>query len=873
MNHSEVDCALPSYTSSDFVVLSRENSDGDDVVAGAGDCAPQEFDNIHFSLDSITSHLNLEDAIQKVRDLLQENQELKETLLKSNADINEQCQRLIEWRKQTMESSALWNKKAQVAKETIGVLRIENAELKSKIQDLEYRVSDDKEMPDLKIRITELEAANQFLKDSKQAADREISLLRAGNLETNDVASQIKAEIVDKEVTDAVDGNPGHSSDDSEIEHVSWKTEVAEMQKQIEDLRAREISQSARHTSVLKELDILRKQVETYKQMEIDFLNAQQEKEAVIRADEAQIELLNKHISEYKTNQAQYETEITNLNQAMNEEKSKFIVVLKERDEVQVKMDSILKDLKVLQDEKGKLIEQKQKLENENENLEKRYNEVNAENNLMKEEIEKQKKSVETMNEEKHVLLAMNNQLNAEAARDKIDSSLSYLLNTDDLMSHVDEFIKVKESDVKRVMSEVQKGPDPKEAAEDKAKREKVVHQLQEERERVCNLSEELKRQANVISDLKTQLASKETLMKENAEKVSFYEQSSRKLRKETKEQVENLTQQLRECKIKETQMVSVEMVQNLEKQLQTHIQQYEFVQKQLETSNKLLEIEKRRSKELDGQCNVYACEVQSEKEKVGHLTQGLTNFEQIMGVKDKQLAECKTQLEDLSRHFNQLLEDHHEMLKSCEYYKTRCDDLEIQLKKQGTDLHGRTQEQLKHAHIQILGFKEALEAKDNEIAKLHLVQRELQETKDQCVVLKQQMELYMSDFQQEREAREQARAELESAKDECERLQRQVEMCSRANIAGMQQNEEYSLANQTYGYYPGHEQWVHPGYPYPPQQHYQQPAGNQAMAQPNQRVNSDQYKCPCCGKLCPDVDTLQIHCIECLDRMENNPR
>ncbi|XP_068104495.1 NF-kappa-B essential modulator isoform X2 [Hyperolius riggenbachi] len=142
----------------------------------------------------------------------------------------------------------------------------------------------------------------------------------------------------------------------------------------------------------------------------------------------------------------------------------------------------------------------------------------------------------------------------------------------------------------------------------------------------------------------------------------------------------------------------------------------------------------------------------------------------------------------------------------------------------------------------QLQEAEEALVAKQELIDKLKIESEEQKSMKETISVLKAQADIFRADFQAEREARARLHAEKEKLQEQLVELQRE-----RTKIEDMR-NRHYDLAR--------------PSLPaiYPHQYPNAQPPSFPPVAEPQE------YRCPKCQYKAPDMDTLQIHVMDCIE-------
>ncbi|KAM5145772.1 NF-kappa-B essential modulator isoform 4-T4 [Mantella aurantiaca] len=152
-------------------------------------------------------------------------------------------------------------------------------------------------------------------------------------------------------------------------------------------------------------------------------------------------------------------------------------------------------------------------------------------------------------------------------------------------------------------------------------------------------------------------------------------------------------------------------------------------------------------------------------------------------------------------------------------------------LMKKGMDL------QLQDLKQQLQEAEEALVAKQELIDKLKIETDEQKSLKETIAVLKAQADIYCADFQAERQARERLHAEKEQLLEQLEELKR-----DRTRMEDMRNRHAESARPSLPSIYP-----------------------NVQSISFHAQEDPQEYRCPKCQYKAPDMDTLQIHVMDCI--------
>ncbi|KAM9324216.1 NF-kappa-B essential modulator [Gastrophryne carolinensis] len=164
--------------------------------------------------------------------------------------------------------------------------------------------------------------------------------------------------------------------------------------------------------------------------------------------------------------------------------------------------------------------------------------------------------------------------------------------------------------------------------------------------------------------------------------------------------------------------------------------------------------------------------------------------------------------------------------------------DVHIKNSMQQEKLVKNMDHQLQDLKQQLQEAEEALVAKQELIDKLKIETEEQKGLKETVGALKAQADIFRADFQAERAARERLHAEKEKLQEQLKEIQRE-----RARMEDMR-NRHPSMQASLYA---------------PPYLNLPQPSFQPVVEPP------PEFRCPKCQYKAPDIDTLQIHVMECI--------
>ncbi|KAM3910929.1 NF-kappa-B essential modulator isoform 2-T2 [Leptodactylus fuscus] len=201
-------------------------------------------------------------------------------------------------------------------------------------------------------------------------------------------------------------------------------------------------------------------------------------------------------------------------------------------------------------------------------------------------------------------------------------------------------------------------------------------------------------------------------------------------------------------------------------------------------------------------------------------------NLETALKQERQNAREEMRKLAQLQSAYHKLFQEYDLHIKKSIHQEKMSDSFEVQIQ----DLKQQLQE-----------AEEALVAKQDLIDKLKVETDEQKGLKETVVVLKAQAEIFRADFHAEREARARLHTEKQKLQEQLDELLRE-----RARIEEMRNRHSDTLRPSMPGMY-------QPPYATPP------PPSIHPL------VERQEYCCPKCQYKAPDMDTLQIHVMDCI--------
>ncbi|XP_072026186.1 uncharacterized protein [Amphiura filiformis] len=246
-------------------------------------------------------------------------------------------------------------------------------------------------------------------------------------------------------------------------------------------------------------------------------------------------------------------------------------------------------------------------------------------------------------------------------------------------------------------------------------------------------------------------------------------------------------------------------------------------------------------------------------------------------GEKQKALH-SQLELDRLQEEYDQLFGDYDNLTRNYEELRAKFEKVQPMLAKQREIVENQDS-----LVARLLSAEEAIKAKDEQNQQLQEDMKQMKNDLETIPVLRAQAEVYKADFDAERAAREKAHAdkevllnELETLRAECENAQQEAANQAQPRVlemqrrhggdagAGQQGQDDYGLLHTG-----GMDPWGT----------FQPYGDNNAMGIPNDFYSNDQaganrdmglqpgrnVTCPKCMEQFPDMDTLQIHMIDCI--------
>ncbi|XP_075041151.1 NF-kappa-B essential modulator isoform X2 [Mixophyes fleayi] len=202
-------------------------------------------------------------------------------------------------------------------------------------------------------------------------------------------------------------------------------------------------------------------------------------------------------------------------------------------------------------------------------------------------------------------------------------------------------------------------------------------------------------------------------------------------------------------------------------------------------------------------------------------------SLETALKVERQNASEEMRKLAQLQAAYHKLFQEYDVHLKKSLQQEKRMQNMEIELQE--------LKQQLQEA-------EEALVAKQELIDKLKVETDEQKGLKETVAVLKAQADIFRADFQAEREARVRLHAEKEQLQEQLNGLQQE-----RAMMEVMRNR---------------HSEKLRPSLP----GSYHMPYQNPPAASFHPVAELQEYCCPKCQYKAPDIDTLQIHVMDCIE-------
>ncbi|XP_061187391.1 optineurin-like [Saccostrea echinata] len=405
---------------------------------------------------------------------------------------------------------------------------------------------------------------------------------------------------------------------------------------------------------------------------------------------------------------------------------------------------------------------------------------------------------------------------------------------------------------------------------------------------------------------VQTELGELRQRLKQKEEEIAWYKEQQQQhissLTKQHQQQKQELLQQLdvlqhelQQTKDEQTKAYTSD-VQSLRSQVLTLITQVTESQKRLEDANDALEKKSSKLQEVEHMQEEFRRQHTEDAALVETLRLSLKSYEDALTAERKEHQNTKKTSADLRQSFNTLVSDHKNLSEKYDRIK-----LQEQTRPQGGCTETEKQkllDQIGRLTAQVYAGEEAINYREEKLNKVQEENKKITEELNNVVpVLKAQAEVWKSDFDAERDARERLHAEKTQLENDYKQLQlRNQQLLDEMENFSKRQFQEMQQRHSNPGYQHTLQQHLRVGHQnhgnpyqltqYPPQSYPTQAPGAGAMyndGRPPPSVSTSQvhsesgegeephqFECPKCNQTCPDMDTLQIHVLDCID--QDNP-
>ncbi|XP_078676473.1 optineurin-like isoform X1 [Branchiostoma floridae x Branchiostoma belcheri] len=452
------------------------------------------------------------------------------------------------------------------------------------------------------------------------------------------------------------------------------------------------------------------------------------------------------------------------------------------------------------------------------------------------------------------------------------------------------------------------------EAEHHKKKTETTVHdlliQLQEERTRGLDIAGQLETARKDREELEVRVHDLgEQLRQHSADKDSTVEQ----MKQQHQSEVDNLMQQLDSMKVAleaartPGQQVQVgEDIQVLKSQVLSLVAELRETERKLHAATQHVGSYKDRSLTLEQKLTMLQDEMDDQRRRDDALIDGLRmelgNMEGALNMERQAAHMDKRTMAELRNRYEILFQDYDELLKINTELQAKTTQLQTAPPGQVREMR----EQVDNLTAQVISAEDALRDREEKLKRLTQEIGQMRKDMEEVPVLKAQADVFRQDFEAEREARQKAHGDMQTLEQQNQELQLEnqqlrdeMEVYTRNALGEMQRrhvgappsppgNAMPRPNNPPPMEYAGNYGYPR-GYPYPgPHEdfYYDAQVGNDPlqpvnMAQPrvqNLQVHvpqvvqrpaspdTEEKSCPKCNNVFPDLDTLQIHVMECLD-------
>ncbi|XP_033113983.1 optineurin-like isoform X2 [Anneissia japonica] len=381
------------------------------------------------------------------------------------------------------------------------------------------------------------------------------------------------------------------------------------------------------------------------------------------------------------------------------------------------------------------------------------------------------------------------------------------------------------------------------------------------ERQKCASLQEKLTAESNRVHELEMELLiTQQELQTKNNKEISKREREHEMTVEDLNRKLDNVCKELEEARnyMEEPRYQSTgDDIRALKSQVMALMSELEEMNKQVEDAN--IQVQKRndRIKQLELKNSVLA------SEQYNQSMQDTAIIER-MQVEIKRLNEETSGLAVV-------IEERNDLLMKYQNLQTVYND--VCLKYDEARHKAVDEKEIEELTVKLISSEEALQKKYHQIKELQDEVKELQQFKDQCPALMAQADLYKIDFEAEREAREKAHSEKDVLNEQISRLKEEIEQLKEDSNPA----RKAALENlqRRHGFGSSQSQPMQPQPVMPPDfgAIYQRPVdyypygmGGYQHTGPPPNSQSPMHLCPVCQRNFPDIDTLQIHVMDCIN-------
>ncbi|XP_031566123.1 optineurin-like isoform X2 [Actinia tenebrosa] len=799
------------------------------------------------------------EILEKFVALAKENEELRETLKHNNNTLQKHINEFAEMQDQYKQNNETIKKEHQKAKEVVTKLRNENKSLKEQLKSLD------------------IENGEILKKEKELGIEKENAFLR----------QQIN----------------------------TLKGQISQIDNQIEENQFTEVAVENWHQ--------LLGSIASYEYQTGTLFHG------IEKQHESSSEVSSEDISSQKDGYSQLEAVKVDLDKLKDEKdhmEKQLLEMLEINKKLQTRSEHAKEEKEELQKMLNERLEKDAERGNEQQELKEMVHNLNAKVESLNEELQKKTQEMSEAEKENKRLAAeceVRFQKEEELKQKLREMEIEMLKKADEDDSVSKEKFEMIKMQYIKYQGQVDKLENEKKELQDKLKpSEEQKNKLQEELDNVKKDKEMAEEKLLEFRKLmEEELESRSETYREKLIQLHSELEEGRNREEHNLKQLENLQSEVEEGKRREVMLqerletfqTTLEekesMVESLQDQVCHLIEENESFKVK---NDKLTEINARRDKLYEGRMkNMEKEGYNREKEmlslidmlktEIGSLKEENKKYLEQRQMSRKEMERLETQYESLLKEYDELFNLYNGTLEES---RSKRSDASAEI-----DTYKR---QIDFLSAERSCFEEALHKKDFQIQEMEEDLQELQSCKERVSVLEQQLEVYRNDFQAERESRERQHEEYERVRMENEDLQRELDNLANNQMAEMQRrhgshvphHSVIGLVNQQpfrNGFYRrggepdprgGFESGGGrnaPGQGTPDEQsedpyqchgcrknfvrfselqtHVREcPAALHGNGPPQAGVGNSQPYCPKCGNEFPDLDTLQIHVLECLD-------